>query len=442
MDRLAVKPAYLLREQDADAVTGVVTDGGGIPVASLLPWAGQRQPAPPPEVGTTADRAFIAFALPDLGDAEIEAVVATLRSGWITSGPRVARFETAFAEFLGGGVEAIAVNSATAGLHLALEALGIRAHDEVIVPVHTFTATAEVVSYLGARPVFVDVDADTLTIDVEQVARAITPRTKAILPVHYGGLACRMQPLIDLARQHGLAIVEDAAHALPTTERGRLIGTLGTDATVFSFYATKTVTTGEGGMVVTRSAPLAARMRVMRLHGINRDVFDRYQGRGSGWYYEVVAPGFKYNMTDLAAAIGLQQLARAWAMHQRRLAIAAAYDEAFADLPLVLPARSVPGDAGASDIHAWHLYVVRLRDEAPIDRDHFIEGMRQCGIGCSVHYVPLHLHPFWRDAFGLTTDEFPVSTDAYRRLVSLPIYSKMDGEQVKRVIDATRALLG
>jgi dTDP-4-amino-4,6-dideoxygalactose transaminase len=354
----------------------------------------------------------------------------------------VARFEGAFVSFLGGshpggGLEAIAVNSATAGLHLALEALGIRAGDEVIVPVHTFTATAEVVSYLGARPVFVDVAPEALTIEVDRVAAAVTERTRAIIPVHYGGLACRMQPLIALARRKGIAIVEDAAHALPTTAGGQLIGTLGTDATVFSFYATKTVTTGEGGMVVTHKRQIAERVRIMRLHGINRDVFDRYHGRGSGWHYEVVAPGYKYNLTDLAAAIGLHQLARAWAMHARRAEIAAAYDAAFADLPVTLPAGP---DAG--DVHAWHLYPLQLRDDAAMDRDRFIDGMRARGVGCSVHYVPLHLHPFWRDNFALSPAEFPVSTDAYRRLVSLPIYSKMGPTQVQRVIDGVRALLG
>lgn len=427
MTRLAIETddGLIAAAEDAPTRAGVVA-----PLARMVPATGGAAGEPDPD-------AFLAFALPDLGEAEIAEVVATLRSGWITSGPRVARFEAAFTAFLGGGLEAVAVNSATAGLHLALEALGIGAGDEVIVPVHTFTATAEVVSYLGARPVFVDVEPETLTIDVDRAAAAVTGRTRAIIPVHYGGLACRMQPLIELARRRGIAIVEDAAHALPTTAGGAAVGTLDTDATVFSFYATKTVTTGEGGMVVTRSPALAARVRVMRLHGINRDVFDRYHGRGSGWYYEVVAPGYKYNMTDLAAAIGLHQLARARAMHARRAAIAAAYDEAFAALPVALPARPAGGD-----VHAWHLYPLRLADDAPLDRDQLIDGMRARGIGCSVHYVPLHLHPFWRDSFRLASETFPVSTDAYRRLVSLPIYSKMTAADVARVVAGVRALLG
>lgn len=378
---------------------------------------------------------FIPFALPDITQAEIDEVVDSMRSGWITTGPKVAAFERQFSEYLGGDVHAVALNSATAGLHLALEALGIGPGDEVIVPVHTFTATAEVVCYLGATPVFVDVDPSSLTIDVEQATQAITERTRAIMPVHYAGLACDMAPLIALARRHDLKIIEDAAHALPTTYQGRLVGTLDTDATVFSFYATKTLATGEGGMLTTRDPDLAKRVRIMRLHGINRDVFDRYQGKGSGWYYEVVAPGFKYNMTDIAAAMGIHQLARVNTMRDRRAAIAAAYDEALRDLPLQLPAHAAP-----ADIHAWHLYVVRLNADAGLDRNTFIEAMRAKGIGCSVHYVPLHLHPYWSDTYQLRPEQFPMSTDAYRHMLSLPIYSGMTDNQVIRTIEAVREL--
>jgi dTDP-4-amino-4,6-dideoxygalactose transaminase len=379
---------------------------------------------------------MVPFALPDIGEAEIREVVEVLRSGWITSGPKVEQFERAFAASLGGEVEAIAVNSATAGLHLALEAAGIGEGDEVVVPVHTFTATAEVVCYVRARPVFVDVEPDTLCLDPDRVRQAITPRTRAIMPVHYGGRACAMQPLIELAREHGLHIVEDAAHALPTTYRGRPIGALPTTATVFSFYATKPLATGEGGMIVTRARELARRMRVMRLHGIDRDVFDRYRRPDASWYYEVIAPGFKYNLTDLAAAIGLVQLARTDAMWRRRRAIAAAYDRVFADLPLRLPAGPAPGDG-----HAWHLYPVRVADEAPIDRDQLAAALRREGVSTSVHYIPLHLHPFWRDTYGLRPEQFPVATDAWRRLLSLPIYSRMSDAEVTQVIEATRRAL-
>ncbi len=330
---------------------------------------------------------------------------------------------------------AVAVSSATAGLHLALEALGVGPGDEVIVPTHTFTATAEVIRYVGAEPVFVDVDPATLTINPQGVAAAIGARTRVIIPVHYAGLACRMDPLIALAERYGLAIVEDAAHALPTVVDRAMIGTLPTAATVFSFYATKTLATGEGGMLVTRDASIAARARVMRLHGISRDVFDRYRGQGS-WYYEVVAPGFKYNMTDVTAAIGIHQLEKLTHMHARRSTIAARYNTAFADLPLQLPANPAPGD-----VHAWHLYPVRLQPTAPVDRDKLIEVLREKGIGTSVHYVPLHFHPYWRERYHLMPDDFPASTDAYRRLVSLPIYSRMDDAAVDRVIQAVRAAL-
>lgn len=374
------------------------------------------------------------FAAPDLGEAEIAEVVDSLRSGWITTGPKAHRFERAFADFLGGGVETVAVSSATAGLHLALEGLELGPGDEVIVPVHTFTATAEVVAYQRARPVFVDVDPDTLNIDPAAAAAAVTPRTRAIIPVHFGGLACAMRSLMNVAKRHSLEIVEDAAHALPTTYDGQMVGSLRTTACVFSFYATKPVATGEGGMLVTRSSELARRARIMRLHGISRDVFDRY--RGGDWYYEVTAPGFKYNFTDIAAALGLHQVSRAHAMRGRRAEIARAYGAGFADLPLSLPAEAPP-----LELHAWHLYVVRLLDDAPVERDTFIEALRARGIGTSVHYVPLHLHPYWRDTYRLQAQQFPVSTDAYRRMVSLPIYSRMTDADVGRVIEAVRDVL-
>jgi dTDP-4-amino-4,6-dideoxygalactose transaminase len=288
--------------------------------------------------------AFLPFALPDIGDEEIAEVVDTLRSGWVTTGPKAARFEQAFVDFLGdASLQAVAVNSATAGLHLALEGLGIGPGDEVITTTHTFTATAEVVRYLGADVRLVDVDAATLNIDPAAVQAAITPRTKALIPVHYGGLAADMPSLLAIARQHGLKVVEDAAHALPTTCGGRLVGTLDSDATVFSFYANKTITTGEGGMLVTRDPALARRARVMRLHGMNRDAFDRYTAQVPSWYYEVVAPGFKYNLTDIAAALGLQQLKKVQAFQQARQRIAAAYDAGLAGLPLQLPAAALSG---------------------------------------------------------------------------------------------------
>jgi dTDP-4-amino-4,6-dideoxygalactose transaminase len=380
---------------------------------------------------------FLPFALPEIGDEEIAEVVDTLKSGWITTGPKARRFEQAFVEFLGDeSLEAIAVNSATAGLHLALEALGIGPGDEVITTTHTFTATAEVVRYLGADVKLVDIDPATLNIDPAAVEAAITPRTKAIVPVHYAGLAADMPKLLDIARRHGLKVVEDAAHALPTTVRGELVGTLGSDATVFSFYANKTITTGEGGMLVTRDKQLAARAKVMRLHGMSRDAFDRFTATVPSWYYEIVAPGFKYNLTDIAAALGLHQLKRARGFQAKRVQLAERFAAGLAGLPLLLPPQPAPGDQ-----HAWHLYVVRLGDDAPVARDRFIEKMFEAGIGCSVHYIPLHLHPYWRERYALEPAMFPHSQRAYERMVSLPLYTRMVEADVDRVVAAVRAAL-
>ena len=380
---------------------------------------------------------FLPFALPDIGEAEIAEVVDTLRSGWVTTGPKARRFEQAFADYLGQpGLFCIAVNSATAGLHLALEALGIGPGDEVITTTHTFTATAEVVRYLGADVRLVDIDPQTLNIDVEQVRQAINPRTKAIMPVHFAGLAADMQPLLALARQHGLRVVEDAAHALPTTCGGALVGTLGSDATVFSFYANKTMTTGEGGMLVTRDAALAKRAGVMRLHGMSRDAFDRFTAKVPSWYYEIVAPGFKYNLSDIAAALGLQQLKRLDEFKQQRDRLAAAYDAALAGLPLILPPH-----APAGEVHAWHLYVVRLAPDAPIHRDRLIEHLFAANIGCSVHYTPLHLQPYWRERYQLQATQFPHSQRAYEAMLSLPLYTRMTLDDVARVSTAVRAAL-
>lgn len=381
---------------------------------------------------------FLQFALPDIGQEEIDEVVDSLRSGWITSGPKTRRFEERFAEYLGGGVETIAVNSATAGLHLAVEALGIGPGDEVITTTHTFTATAEVVRYMGAHPVFVDIDIDTYCIDCAQVDDSVTARTKAVMPVHYAGYPCDMEALLSTGRTRGIEIVEDAAHALPTRHHGTLVGALDTAASVFSFYATKTITTGEGGMLVTRRPELARRARVMRLHGIDRDAFDRYRATRPSWYYEVVAPGFKYNMTDVAASLGLHQLRKADIFCARRTAIASHYDAAFADLPLVLPPRPMPAAGG----HAWHLYVARLDDDCPRTRDEVVQALFDEGIGCSVHYVPLHLQPYWRDTYRLDPTRFPNSQRLYERGFSLPIYTRMTDVDVERVAGAVRAALG
>jgi len=349
---------------------------------------------------------FLPFALPEIGEEEIAEVADALRSGWVPTGPKTRRFEQDFVAFLGDdSLQAIAVNSATAGLHLALEAVGIGPGDEVITTTHTFTATAEVVRYLGADVKLVDIDPATLNIDAVAIEAAVTPATKAIMPVHYAGLAVDMDAIHAIAQKHGLKVIEDAAHSLPTTYKGQLIGTLKSDAVVFSFYANKTMTTGEGGMLVTRDKALAARAKVMRLHGINRDAFDRFTAKVPSWYYEIVAPGFKYNLTDIAAALGLHQLKRLPGFQVRREQIAQRYDEAFADLPIIRPPRPVH----AGDTHSWHLYVTRLADDAPIDRDAFIDSLFADGIGVSVHYIPLHLHPYWKERYDLRPEQFPHS---------------------------------
>ncbi|SFA80139.1 dTDP-4-amino-4,6-dideoxygalactose transaminase [Collimonas sp. OK607] len=379
---------------------------------------------------------FLPFALPEIGEEEIQEVVECLRSGWVTTGPKTKQFEQDFAAYLGDGGEAIAVNSATAGLHLALEALGVGPGDEVIVPTLTFTATAEVARYLGAELVFVDVDPITLNIDVPAVKAAITSKTKVIMPVHYAGLACDMDALLELAHAHGVKVVEDAAHAFPTSYKGRLIGTLDSDITVFSFYANKTMTTGEGGMVVTKDPALAKRMKIMRLHGISKDAFDRFTSKTPSWFYEIVAPGFKYNLTDIASAMGIHQLRKIDRFLVRRQQLAKRYAEELAGLPLILPA-----DAPAGGTHSWHLYVIRLREDVSIGRDAFIQALSDRGIGTSVHYVPLHRQPYWRDTYGLAPEQFPHADAAYRAMLSIPLYTKMSDEDQTRVIQALKELL-
>jgi dTDP-4-amino-4,6-dideoxygalactose transaminase len=379
---------------------------------------------------------FLPFALPDIGEDEINEVVNSLRSGWLTTGPKTKQFEADFAAFIGEGAEAISVNSATAGLHLALESLGIGSGDEVITTPYTFTATAEVVRYLGAHPVFVDISPDNFNIDVTKIEAAITPKTKAIAPVHVGGLSCDMATILSIAKKHGLKVVEDAAHALPTTCQGKMIGRLDSDIVVYSFYATKTITTGEGGMVVTRNPELAKRCRVMRLHGMSRDAFDRYTSTKPAWHYDIIAPGFKYNLTDIASSIGIHQLKKAWTFQQKRRQLAEFYDKNLADLPIILPPHS-PNE----DVHAWHLYAIRLKD-CGISRNDFIQRMSDNGIGCSVHFIPLHIQPYWRDTYNLKPADFPNALEAYENEVSLPLYTKMTTADQERVVAAIRSVLG
>ena len=377
---------------------------------------------------------FLPYHLPSIGQGEIDAVIDTLRSGWLTTGPKVKRFEAAFAAAV-GVPHAIAVNSRTAGIHLGLEAFGVGRDDEVIVPTFTFAATAEVVVYLSARPVLVDCQRDTYNVDPEAVESAVTSRTRGLIPVHFGGQACDMDEILEIARCHRLAVIEDAAHALPASYRGRPIGGIG-EITCFSFYATKTLTTGEGGMVTTRDAAAADRMRSMGLHGISRDAWKRYMADGS-WYYEILQPGFKYNLTDLAAGIGIEQLRRQDEFRQARAHIAERYTAAFASLeevrlPTVLPDRE----------HAWHLYVIEIDPtRLRINRNGFIIALREQGIGTSVHFIPLHLHPYYRDRFGFKPTDFPNALAAFERVLSLPIYPAMTDQDVDDVISAVGRLV-
>jgi dTDP-4-amino-4,6-dideoxygalactose transaminase len=393
-------------------------------------------------------RDSLPFARPDIGEEEIDAVADVMRRGWLTTGARTAEFEQAFGRRV-GATHALAVNSGTAALHLGLEAIGLRRKERVAVPVWTFTATAEVARYLGADPLFVDSEPRTLCMDparladaAERAARDGGGRLAAVMPVHFGGIGCAMQPIAELCVERGLALVEDAAHSFPTTVmsrsvtdptvKPRLIGTIG-HATAFSFYATKTITTGEGGMLTTDDPRLADRVRTMRLHGISRDVWDRYTSDKPSWYYEIVAAGYKCNLTDIAAAIGIEQLRKADRFLRRRQEIAASYNAAFAGLAQL----ELPAAAAAGEDHAWHLYVVRLNlDTLAIGRDRFIAEMAERGVGCSVHFIPLHLQPYWRDRYRLTPDMFPVASREFARVVSLPIYTRMSDADVDRVIAA------
>ena len=382
---------------------------------------------------------FLPFSLPDITDIEINEVVETLRSGWVTTGPKAKQFESDFVEYLGDTtLQAIAVNSATSGLHLALEAVGVKAGDEVIVPTYTFTATAEVVRYLGAHPIFVDSDPLTYCIDPKKIEMAITPKTRAIVPVHFAGLSADMDAIISIAKNYNLKVIEDAAHSFPTKYKNKLIGTLQSDATVFSFYANKTMTTGEGGMLVSRSTDVIERAKIMRLHGISRDAFDRYQSKTPAWFYEVVEPGFKYNLPDICAALGIQQLKRINQFQEKRETLARIYDERLAHLPIQLPPRYPQSNEYQ---HAWHLYPIVLTDDAKISRDELILKMAERNIGCSVHFIPLHRQPIWRDTYDLKSSDYPIADALFLNEVSIPLYTKMTDLDQDRVIAGLNHLL-
>ncbi|MGA8220480.1 MAG: DegT/DnrJ/EryC1/StrS family aminotransferase [Candidatus Acidiferrales bacterium] len=372
---------------------------------------------------------FLPFHRALIEEEEINAVLEVLQSGWLTTGPRVREFEAAFARYTGAG-HALALNSCTAALHLALAAIGISEGDEVIIPAMTFAATGEVVLYFKARPVIVDCKEGSFHVDPEKIERAITSRTRAIVPVHYAGYACDMDPILDIARRHGLKVIEDAAHALPSRYKGRMVGSLG-DITCFSFYATKTLTTGEGGMATTENPEYAERIRMLSLHGISRNAWNRYTAEGS-WHYDILEVGYKYNMMDLQAALGLAQLAKCDAMRARRAALAERYTQALETLS-AFETPQTPEDA----THAWYLYVLRVNaSELRINRDRVIEELKSRGIGTSVHFIPLHLHPLYQSRLGYSAGQFPNAEREFERAISLPIYPAMTDEDGDRVIEA------
>ncbi len=371
---------------------------------------------------------FLEFSPPSLGEEETAAVVETLESGWITTGPRVGQFEEDFAAVV-DAEDALAVSSATAAMQIALASAGIGAGDEVVTTPMTFASTVHVIEHVGAKPVLVDVEPRTLCIDPEQVARAIGPATKAILPVHLYGHPCEMSRLLDLAASSGLLVVEDAAHALGASYRQNSVGSIG-DFTAFSFYSTKNITTGEGGML-TGNAELISRARPWALHGMTRDALSRYREAGS-WYYEVVLPGFKCNMTDVQAAMGIRQLAKLERFQSRRRAIAQRYTKAFSELCQIETPQVLEGSESA-----WHIYAIRLHlDRLKIDRARFIEELTRRKIGSSVHFIPIHIHPYYRERYGYQPEDFPVTWQNYPRLVSLPLHPGLGEQDVADVIEA------
>jgi dTDP-4-amino-4,6-dideoxygalactose transaminase len=377
-----------------------------------------------------AETKFLPFNRAFIDEQDIEEVVEVLRSGWLTTGPRVKQFEAAFSAFT-GAAHSVALSSCTAALHLSLAAIGIAEGDEVIIPTMTFASTGETVLYFKARPVLVDCAPNSFHVDPKQIEAAITNRTKAIVPVHYSGYACDMDAILDIARRHDLRVIEDAAHALPATYKRKMIGTLG-DITCFSFYATKTLTTGEGGMVTTDNEQYAERIRSLSLHGISKDAWKRYSAEGS-WRYDIQEVGYKYNLTDLQAALGLSQLAKREATHALRIRLAQRYDRALAPLD-AFEIPQIPSDVTS----AWHLYVLQVKpDVLRIGRDRVIEELKSRGIGTSVHFIPLHLHSLYQ-RIGYRDGQFPNAEARFNGAISLPLYPSMTDDDSDRVIEALR----
>ena len=377
---------------------------------------------------------FLPFHQPLIEDEEIDAVVSTLKSGWLSTGPKVHEFEKSMSEYL-GIPHCIALNSGTAALHLALKAIGLKENDEVLIPTNTFTSTGEVVTYFNAKPVLVDCTIENSNIDVNQIESKITKNTKAIMPVHFGGNPCEMDIIQNICKKHDLRLIEDAAHALTSKFQHNLIGTVG-DITCFSFYATKNITTGEGGMAVTSNPQYAETIRKLSLHGITIDAWNRYAKKGS-WFYEVSDAGFKYNMSDILASIGIVQIKKAELMLQKRTNIAKIYTNQLSNISAINLPITKPENR-----NAWHLYVIQIKTEKlKINRDAFIDKLKEYNIGTSVHFIPLHRHPYYKNKFGYSPKEFPNSESIYKNSISLPIYPKMTASDVDYVIEAIKHLV-
>lgn len=377
---------------------------------------------------------FLPYNIPLIEEDDIAGVVDSLKSGWIAKGPKTMEFEKRFAEYVGAKY-AVALNSCTAALHLALAAAGIGEGDEVLTTPMTFASSANVVIHTGARPVFVDIDPVTLNIDPRKIPEKISPRTKAIIPVHVAGHPCEMDEILEIAREHQLFVLEDGAHAVYTQYKGKMIGSIG-NATAFSFYATKNLVTGEGGMVTTNDENLYDKIRILSTHGMSRNAWNRYAQAGS-WYYEILAPGYKDNMSDIMAGLGLSQLNKLERMQGLRQDIANYYNQEFGKMPEI----EVPVELDYAR-HAWHLYIIKLNlDKLTIDRGRFIEELKKENIGTSVHFIPLHMHPYYRDTYGYQQGDYPVAEKAFERIISLPLFPKMSSQDARDVVNAVERVV-